>query len=115
MAQKKIKDLSPCFRIVKQPMVTEKSVTPLGPYERDRKGNLTAERRQTYVFEVDRNANKVEIKKAVEQIFDVEVEKVRTVITKGRSKRVRFRRVPTPPQKKAYVVLKEGHALDYMS
>lgn len=115
MAQKKIKDLSPHFRIIKKPMVTEKSVQPLGPYERDRKGNKTDERRQTYVFDVDRNANKVEIKKAVEAIFEVEVEKVRTLVTKGRSKRVRFRREPVPPHKKAYVLLKEGHALDYMS
>lgn len=112
---KKPKDLTDHFRVIKMPMVTEKALAPRGPFVRDRKGKITDERRQQYVFHVDRNANKVQIKQAIEAIFEVEVDKVRTIIQKGRTKRVRWRRRPVAPQKKAYVLLKDGHAIDFMS
>ncbi|MCH8028467.1 MAG: 50S ribosomal protein L23 [Candidatus Dadabacteria bacterium] len=81
--------------IIKQPLVTEKSTNL-------RENNC-------YVFSVDGKANKQEIKKAVENLFGVKVDKVRTLVTPGKSVK-RFGRVVgrTSPCKKAYVKLKEG-------
>jgi large subunit ribosomal protein L23 len=62
-------------------------------------------------FEVDRRANKSEIKKAVEQLFKVKVEKVRTQSKKGKMKRVGRSQGKTKDWKKAYVKLKEGEKM----
>ncbi|HIW58009.1 MAG TPA: 50S ribosomal protein L23 [Firmicutes bacterium] len=59
--------------IIRRPIITEKSMDQVA----DRK----------YTFEVAKNANKIEIKKAVEEIFKVEVEKVTTINYKGKPKR----------------------------
>jgi len=65
--------------------------------------------RSWYVFAVDRKANKREIRKAVEALFDVKVEKVRTLITVGRPVKKAGRTIArTSAVKKAYVKLKEG-------
>ena len=62
-----------------------------------------------YVFEVVRDANKLEIKKAVEEIFDVEVEKVTTLNMKGKKKRVgRYPGGSRSAWKKAVVRLKDS-------
>lgn len=62
-----------------------------------------------YVFSVDRNANKKEIKDSIEKIFDVKVEKVRTSITAGKPVSRFGRKVGRrSPIKKAFVKLKEG-------
>ena len=58
--------------IIIKPILTEKSYKGLA--------------NKTYTFKVAMDANKVEIKKAVEEIFDVKVEKVNTLIVKGREK-----------------------------
>lgn len=58
--------------IIIKPILTEKSYKGLA--------------NKTYTFKVAIDANKVEIKKAVEEIFDVKVEKVNTLIVKGRTK-----------------------------
>lgn len=60
--------------IIIRPVITEKSMQDMA----DRK----------YTFVVDRKANKVEIKKAIEEIFDVKVEKVNTMNMKGKKKRL---------------------------
>ena len=65
-----------------------------------------------YLFEVDKKANKLEIKKAIENIYNVEVRKVNLVAMRGKVKRVRFKPGRTPDWKKAIVTLKEGHTID---
>jgi large subunit ribosomal protein L23 len=57
---------------------------------------------------VDRKANKVEIKEAVEQIFNVKVATVRTTKVRGKMKRVGKHMGRSPDWKKAYITLKEG-------
>ena len=63
------------YRIVRRPRVTEK-------------GLKLVERHRAYPFEVTRTANKIEIRKAVEAIFEVKVEKVCTANMIGKRKRV---------------------------
>ncbi len=63
---------------------------------------------KTYTFEVDKSANKIEIKKAVEEVFGVEVESVRTVNLDGKIRRQGNSSGRTPSKKKAYVKLKEN-------
>lgn len=67
-----------------------------------------------YVFRVARDATKLEVKKAVEQLLEVKVEKVRLLNTPGKNKG--FRLIPgrRPAWKKAYVRLAEGESLDMM-
>ncbi len=93
------------IEIIKKPIITEKAMK-LG------------EQRQ-YVFEVDVEANKIQIKQAVEKMFDVKVESVRTVRLKGKVKRRFTRRGfnygKTPQRKKAYVTLQEGYSIELVS
>ena len=79
--------------IILRPVLTEKSYDGM------------ADKR--YVFEVAINANKIEIKQAVEAIFDVKVERVNTVTTIGKVKRMGRSEGLTPTVKKAYVILKK--------
>ena len=80
--------------IIIRPIITERSMAAVG----DKK----------YVFEVARDAGKVEIKNAVEKIFDVKVEKVNTVNVSGKGKRMGAGRPGTTRSwKKAYVQLTE--------
>ena len=82
-------------QIIKRPLVTEKS----------------SDMREVnwYVFSVDKRCNKIEIKDAIEKIFGVKVEKVRTLITTGKTVK-RMGRIAgrKSSMKKAYVKLKEG-------
>ncbi|WP_022670816.1 50S ribosomal protein L23 [Hippea alviniae] len=64
-----------------------------------------------YVFVVDKNANKPEIKKAIEELFGVEVEKVNIINVKGKRKVFRGIKGKRPSYKKAIVTLKEGQTL----
>jgi len=77
--------------IILRPVLTEKSYDQIA----DRK----------YTFIVDINANKTEIKKAVEEIFGVKVENVRTIRQKGKLKRQGMYVGRTPERKKAIVKL----------
>lgn len=79
--------------IIRRPVITEKSTEMM----EDRK----------YVFEVDVRANKVEVKKAIEQIFGVKVEKVNTMRVPGKQKRYGRYTGRTPERKKAIVKLTE--------
>ncbi|MBU4376383.1 MAG: 50S ribosomal protein L23 [Candidatus Omnitrophica bacterium] len=65
-----------------------------------------------YLFWVDKNANKIEIKNAVESIYRVTVEKVNTEMARGKNKRVRYAMGKTPDWKKAIVQLKIGDKID---
>ena len=80
------------YDIVIRPIITERSMAS------------TAEKK--YVFEVAKSAGKIEIKNAVEKIFDVKVAKVNTVTVKGKAKRMGAGRPGTTKTwKKAYVQL----------
>ena len=66
------------------------------------------------IFKVHKNANKIEIKKAVEKIFDVTVERVTTMNCKGKKKRLGRYEGKRPDWKKAIVKLKEGSKIDFL-
>ncbi len=80
------------------------------------KSTREADKRNTYVFVVGRDANKLEIKKAVESMFNVAVEAVNTAIIPGkpktRSTRTTIIRGRKAPYKKAYVTLAPGESID---
>lgn len=82
------------YDIIRRPIITEQSM------------DQTADRK--YTFEVAKNANKIEIKKAVEEIFKVEVEKVTTMNYSGKPKRQGVFSGKRADWKKAVVKLKEG-------
>tara|TARA_Y100001936_G_C15477085_1_gene361632 strand:- start:80 stop:373 length:294 start_codon:yes stop_codon:yes gene_type:complete len=65
------------------------------------------------VFKVDLSATKLEIKKAVEDLFNVKVDTVTTATQKGKTKRNRFGVYKKSDYKKAYVALKEGSEIQF--
>jgi large subunit ribosomal protein L23 len=65
-----------------------------------------------YVFKVDRNSNKTQIKKAIENVFNVKVESINTMIVKGKKKRMGRFTGNRPNWKKAIVKLAEGQTID---
>ncbi|MBO8169390.1 MAG: 50S ribosomal protein L23 [Thermoanaerobacteraceae bacterium] len=65
-----------------------------------------------YTFIVDKKANKSEIKKAVEEIFDVTVTKVNTMKVRGKKRRMGRYEGKTPERKKAIVTLKPGDKIE---
>ena len=65
-----------------------------------------------YFFSVERGANKIEIRRAVEDLYKVKVQGVNTVRMPGKLKRVRSVQGHTPAWKKAVVTLKTGHKID---
>ena len=65
------------------------------------------------VFKVDLSATKLEIKKAVEDLFDVKVDSVTTSTQKGKTKRNRFGIYKRSDYKKAYVALREGSEIQF--
>ena len=65
------------------------------------------------MFQVDRRANKIEIKRAVEEIFDVTVENVRTSSVHGKVKQLGRFRGRRPDWKKAVVTLMEGDTIEF--
>ncbi|CAH0534531.1 50S ribosomal protein L23 [Vibrio stylophorae] len=78
------------------------------------KATLNAETTNTIVFKVAKDATKLEIKKAVEKLFEVEVDVVRTLVVKGKTKRHGMRQGRRSDWKKAYVTLKEGQDIDFI-
>ena len=87
------------FEIVKRPLLTEKAVA-------------LQERNNCYGFEVHRDANKIQIRLAVEKLFNVKVAKVRTINVRGKARRLGWRAGHKPDWKKAIVTLKEGHKIE---
>jgi len=79
------------------------------------KTTLLKDKQNVYTFEVSINANKIEIKKAIEFIFDVDVLDVNTIRVKGKPKKRQTGRVvrsgSRPDWKKAFVTLKTGHKI----
>jgi len=85
-------------RVLKRPVISEKSFS-------------NAENGK-YVFIVDNDTNKIEIKKTVEKLFKVNVTDVTTVKVKGKVKRTRKSIGRRSDYKKAYVTLKEGQKIE---
>lgn len=84
--------------IIKSLMRTEKSTQ----YEPDSK----------YLFLVDIKANKIQVKRAVEQLYKVKVKDVNTFVSAGKLKRVRHQLGRTPETKKAVVTLQAGQKIE---
>lgn len=84
----------------------------LGPHISE-KAAMGAEDANQFVFKVAVDANKLEIKKAVEKLFDVKVNKVQVVKNKGKVKRNRYGAAKRPDWKKAYVRLEQGQEIDF--
>ncbi len=84
----------------------------LGPHISE-KATVVGEEHNQVVFKVAKDATKPEIKKAVEQLFDVSVKAVRTVVVKGKTKRTRFGMGHRSDWKKAYVSLEQGQEIDF--
>ena len=78
---------------------------------RTEKGALQAPDRK-YLFSVQKSANKIQIKQAVEEIYKVKVADVNTQVMRGKLKRVRQAQGLTADWKKAVVTLKEGQKID---
>jgi large subunit ribosomal protein L23 len=77
------------------------------------KGTHLTEKKNQYLFRVDPSANKIEIKSAVEKIFNVKVTKVNTMNRQGKHKRLRSMSYGmTSAWKRAVVTLKEGEKID---
>ena len=85
-------------QIILRPLITEKNT------------NLMAYNK--YSFEVDRNANKAQIKRAIEEIFKVSVTKVHTMNMRGKLRRRGMRFGYTADWKKAIVTLAEGDRIE---
>ena len=85
----------PLTEVLRAPLITEK-------------GTLLRETENLYLFEVATSANKIQIKKAVETLFKVKVQSVRTVTVHGKVKRLGRKVGRRPDWKKAYVKLKPG-------
>lgn len=92
-----MKDL---HRVITSPLITEK-------------GTLVNEQGNQFVFKVRPEANKVEIRHAVETLFKVKVDKVRTINYLGKYRRVGKSIGQRPCWKKAYVTLAAGQRIDF--
>lgn len=78
------------------------------------KSTMVAEKQNTIVFKVATDATKAEIKAAVEKLFEVKVEAVRTLNVMGKTKRTGARMGRRSDWKKAYVTLVPGQDIDFM-
>ena len=99
--------------VIKRPLLTEKSA-----HLRETGGAATAHVEgeaysQQVVFEVARDSNKIDIRRAVETLFKVNVTDVRTLIVRGKTKRVGKYSGRRPAWKKAFVTLKPGDNIEF--
>ena len=85
--------------VIIRPLVTEKSTHQQTT-------------RNAYAFEVAPAANKIQIKQAVEQLYNVKVLDVRTMTRKGKPRRAKYRMTTTPDWKRAVVVLDENSRIE---
>lgn len=86
------------YEIIKRPLITEKTTQLV--------------EQGKYTFEVAAKANKVEVKNAIETIFEVEVESVNIINVRKKEKRVGKYSGLRPAVRKAVITLKAGHTLD---
>lgn len=87
------------YGVVRRPVVTEKSSAMQGMNNQ-------------FSFEIASTANKSEVKKAIETLFSVKVEKVNIVSMRGKARRMFGRPGQTKPWKKAVVTLRQGDSID---
>ncbi len=87
-------------QIIKRPIVTEK-------------GTMLRQQENQVIFAVAKYANKIEIKKAVEELFSVHVEDVKTMNMNGKTKRFGMHTYRRPDWKKAIVTLKSGESIEF--
>jgi len=92
--------MRPLHEIIRKPLVTEKA-------------SMLSDGESVVAFEVGKTANKIEIKRAVEQAFNVKVKSVNTMLQRGKVKRVGYSIGQRNNWKKAYVTLEEGHSIDF--
>lgn len=90
------------MKVLVEPRVTEKST-------------IVGDKYRQFVFKVIKEANKQEIKQAVELLFEVEVESVQVAVIKGKQKQYRQTTGKRSDWKKAYVKLKPGFDIDFMT
>ena len=86
------------YEVLRRPLITEK--------------NTMLQAQGKYVFEIAEEANKHQIKQAVEKVFKVRVTAVNVMTVPGKTKRVGRRMVLTPSHKKAIVTLKSGDKIE---
>ena len=99
--------------VIKRPLLTEKSARLRetgGAAQSAAEGEAYA---QKVVFEVARDANKIDIRRAVEQLFKVSVTDVRTLVVRGKVKRMGRFTGQRPSWKKAFVTLKPGDNIEF--
>ncbi len=89
------------YDVIKKPLFTEKAT-----YLKETGNKL--------LVEVDRDANKIEIKKAFEELFNVTVEKVATINVRGKKKKWGRSEGRAPAMKKAIITLRKGEKLDFI-
>ncbi len=87
------------YEIIKTPIITEKTAHQMME-------------ENVYTFEVDFRANKIEVKQAIEEIFDVKVERVNVINCKAKKRRVGRYEGKTNRVRKAIVKLAEGSKID---
>jgi large subunit ribosomal protein L23 len=87
------------YDIILQPIISEKSMAML--------------QEKKYTFRVKKDANKIEIGKAVEEIFKVEVDKVTTINVLGKNKRMGVHQGKRPDWKKAVVKIKGTKTIEF--
>ena len=90
--------MSLIYNVIKRPIITEKGLT-------------LKEKDRTLCFEVDDDASKQQIQEAVERLFKVKVEAVRTIVVPGKMRRRGKYSGYRPDWKKAYVTLREGEKM----
>lgn len=93
--------MSNAHKIILEPVVTE--------YSTELSNN-----QNKYTFKVAMDANKIQIKDAVEELFSVKVSKVNTAVHRGKPRRYRWVFGKLPNWKKAVVTLKEGDKIDFL-
>jgi large subunit ribosomal protein L23 len=86
-------------KVLRRPLLTEKAT-------------IARETGNEYAFEVEPTANKIDVKRAVEELFDVKVTKVRTVNRPGKFKRMGVHRGQRAAWKKAMVTLAAGNTIE---
>jgi len=87
------------FDVIRRPLITEKA-------------NIAKEKENTYCFEVPLTADRQEIREAIERVFNVKVESVRTQIVRGKFKRLGRHIGKRPNWKKAMVTLRAGDKIE---
>ncbi len=89
------------YTIIKKPLFTEK-------------GSFLKESQNKILVEVSSDANKLDIKKAIEEIFKVKVDKVTTINVQGKWKKYGRFLGKRPDKKKAVITLRKGEKLDFI-